>query len=469
MRAPRQYELVALIPIAAGLLWLLAGQGFVYFLTSLVPGVLLVASGCSALFWPGEAKISQYMAFGAVLGVVLSPIAALLIGLSMAVLLALVSAATFLCAGRIAIAYAEPSEAPAPPADNSIYAKAALDEALVGYFVTVAQVPSGALAERMCRDVTRLEQILEARNAFVDPSVLHPAPAAPEESQLIAARGVGLNYQRLSYASAFVADPELPGSELWAGYSGNQKSVASLFRHAESGRPWLLCIHGYRMGTPMLDLRLFPPALLHQRYKLNLLMPTLPLHGPRRCGLQSGDRFLDGNLLDLLLAEMQTLWDLRRAVAWIRSVDPGARIGVLGYSLGGYNAALLAAYEPGLDFVVAGIPVCDLASALWGHIPAQNRRYFAAQGLDQDRYRRLLHPVSPEALAPKLAAERLHIFAGTADRIVPPLHPLRLARHWQRPVQWYAGGHLTFRGERVVTRCLEDAMNGAGWPLAGSA
>ena len=74
-------------------------------------------------------------------------------------------------------------------------------------------------------------------------------------------------------------------------------------------------------------------------------------------------------------------------------------------------------------------------------------------------------PISPgrRALPPKLPAERLHLFAGSADRIVPPVQPLKLAAHWQREVHWYPGAHLTFRGERAVVRCIDDAMAGAGW------
>ena len=59
---------------------------------------------------------------------------------------------------------------------------------------------------------------------------------------------------------------------------------------------------------------LFAPHILHDRYGLNLVLPVLPLHGPRRIGRQSGDHFLDGDLLDLLHAETQALWDLRRTI-----------------------------------------------------------------------------------------------------------------------------------------------------------
>jgi dienelactone hydrolase len=278
-----------------------------------------------------------------------------------------------------------------------------------------------------------------------------------------AARAVGVDYQRLRYPSGFIPEPLLPGADRWVSHERNRECAAWMMRHDQPGRPWLLCIHGYRMGFPLADFRLFEPKHLHHKLGLNLLMPILPLHGPRRLGWQSGDYYLDGDLLELLHAETQALWDLRRAIAWIRTQDPAARIGVLGYSLGGYNASLLATHEPGLDFVVAGIAVADFVPLLWGHLPAPHRAYFEAHGLNDERLRTLLHVVSPLACAPQLPAERLHLFAGSADRVVPPDQPLRLAKHWGRPIEWYQGGHLTFRGEPGVERCIEAAIAGAGW------
>src|SRR3546814_12664071 len=74
-------------------------------------------------------------------------------------------------------------------------------------------------------------------------------------------------------------------------------------------------------------------------------LPVLPLHGPRSTGLRSGDHYLDGDMTDLVYAESQALWDLRRTLAWLRANESGARVGVYGISLGGYNAALLSGYD----------------------------------------------------------------------------------------------------------------------------
>lgn len=466
-RAPRHHDWISLVPIFAGLVWLLAMHGVGSFLIALLPGGLLLATGVSLLLWPGEGKVSQYMAFAGVLGVLLGLPAILVLGVLHGLALIALSVASFVVAGRAALRAAPlPLGVPQPPDTVAVAAKAALDEALVGYFVAVATIPEGAAAERMCDDAIRLEAVLKARGWIDDPAAYHQAPGAPQDGVLTDARAVGADFQNLRFASAFVPDAQLPGAEEWSSHLRNRQCHARVFRRPEPGRPWLLCIHGYRMGLSFMDLRLFPPSVLHDKLRLNLVMPILPLHGPRRAGWQSGDKYLDGDLLDLLHAETQALWDLRRTIAWIRAQEPEARIGVLGYSLGGYNTALLAAHEPGLDFVVAGIPLADFASGLWRHIPGPQRDFFSRNGLDAERYRSLLRVVSPLERAPQLPADRLHLFAGSADRIVTPDQPLRLAGHWQRPVTWFPGSHLTFRGEHVVSRCIQDAMIGAGWDIA---
>jgi hypothetical protein len=464
---PKQWEPLAAIPIVAGLHWLLASAGGDWLLWGLLPGSLMLMSGMALLLLPGDLRITEYMAGGGALGVLFLLPVLIAGGFGAALLAGIGAVAAYLTAGHVALAR-EPSSEGAPPADASLWidAKAALDEALLAYFVGTARFPGADEIVRLGADAQRLEQLMQARGWHERPESLHADPVAPERVYVQQARVYGWTYERVSYPSGFTPDADLPASELWAQHQNNRQAVAWVLRHPGPPRPWLMCVHGYRMGEAWMDFVLFPPRWLHERLGLNLFMPILPLHGPRRVGLRSGDQYLDGNPLDLLYAQVQALWDLRRGLAWLRSQEDGARIGVLGYSLGGYNAALLAQYEEKLDFVIAGIPPSDFAGALWRHIPPAHRDYFIAHGLDQDRYRRLLQPVSPLARPPKLERDRLYIFAGTADRLVLPDQSLALARHWQVPVQWYQGAHLTFRNEAVVKAHIEVAMQRAGWPVS---
>lgn len=465
---PRLWHWIALLPIVAGLFAIAQVQGFGTALLAGLPGVLVLSTGVALLLMPGDPRTTSYMALASLFGVLFS-VPMLFAGFFEALFAAVLFALTFMVAGRVGLRSEAVAEgAPMPDADARMHFKSAIDEALIGYFVGSASVPSGETAVRMCEEALALGEALESRGWLEHPETYHTRPSAPTQIDSNSARIYGQDYERLAFDSGYEAPRELPGAATWMSHLPNHRASASMLRHEGPPRPWLICIHGYRMGMPWLDFSLFAPKLLHHRYGLNVLMPLLPLHGTRRIGPRSGDQFLDGDLLDLLFAESQALWDLRRWLAWLRANEPNPRIGLYGISLGGYNTALLSAYEDGLDFAVAGIPVVDLAAALWRYIPPQHRRYFAGNGLDENRYREILRAVSPLRVLPKIPRERLHVFAATGDRLVPATHALALARHWERPVNWYQGSHLSVRREREPRKVLEAAMLGAGWKIPSS-
>jgi hypothetical protein len=463
---PRPREWLALLPVFTGLYWLLADSGGTWLLLSLLPGLLLAGGGVGLLLLPGDSRTLGPVAIGSVVGAVLTPLVWWAAGLADAFWLLLLSAANFIATGRLSLLRTATYDGvPEPERSMLMDAKLALDELVLGYFVVAASIPGGGLAARICDDAAALERALADNGWDRDPAALHPAPPPPAETQVEQARLWGIDYDILRFESGFRTPEGLPGDDRWLRGEANRHCHVRVLRHPGAPRPWLLCVHGYRMGPAWMDLSLFAPQWLHQRLGLNLIQPVLPLHGPRSVGPKSGDHFLDGDLTDLLHAEMQTLWDLRRTLAWLRQHEPDARVGVLGFSLGGYNAALLAGYEPDLDFVIAGIPVIDLAEALWRVLPPAHLRYFAARGLDEARYRRLLAPVSPLSQPPLQAADRRHIFAATGDRIVLPEHPLALSQHWQVPVTWYQGSHLSVRRERTMREAVRKAVDSAGWTL----
>ncbi|AXQ29030.1 hypothetical protein D0B54_10175 [Solimonas sp. K1W22B-7] len=463
---PRQWEPLSLVPILAGLCWLLPQEGWGWLLWALIPGILLLASGTALLLFPGDPRISAYMALGSAVGVLFFLPAWIAGSFGSAVLALAGSVAGFMTAGRAALLREpQPLEAPAPDTGPRMDIKVGMDEAVLGYFVGGARLPGAEQAQQVCRQAEQMLAVYRQRGFDRDPSLLHAAPPPPSSTNVQKARHRGQDYELLRFDSGFAPDAGLPGAAAWKGHAANNECHVRLLRHPGPPRPWLLCIHGYRMGDTWLDFSLFSPRWLHQRMGFNIIQPVLPLHGPRRGGARSGDHYLDGDPLDLVHAQSQALWDLRRSLAWLRHSEGKPRVGVLGYSLGGYNTALLASYERQLDFAVAIIPVMDFASALMRFLPPAHLRYYRHYGLDEQRYREILQVVSPLARAPLLPRERLHVVAATADRIVLPQHPLMLGRHWNVPVTWYQGSHLSIRYEREPGQVLRHAALSAGWPV----
>jgi hypothetical protein len=268
---------------------------------------------------------------------------------------------------------------------------------------------------------------------------------------------LGLRFEHLKFDSEYEPDPAEPGRERWLSYSRNRTGHAWMLRHADDGRPWIVCIHGYQMGDPMVDLRVFVAHRLHRELGLNVICPVLPLHGPRRSGWRSGDGYL-GDYVDTVHAEAQAMWDLRRILGWIRQ-DSSPAVGVYGLSLGGYNAALLASLDEDLTCAVAGIPATDFTHLGWRHSSPLQIRHAERLGVVRDDVTVLLSVVSPLVLSPRVPFEGRYIFGGTADRLVPPDQVRELWYHWERPrIVWYEGSHLSFRREPEVRSLLRGAF-----------
>lgn len=454
------------IPFVSGLLWLGMGWsgGLFFGLLATMPGALLLASGVALFLWPGDRQISHLMAFGSLLSLLLSIIVFLSVGLLAGMLFAALAGVNFVVAGYAALHQDIPVPGvPATARTLAMAAKVAIDEALLAYFVSSANVPTGAKVAEDAAEVQALTEALDKQGWLKKPADFHRTPDAPDKVEIQTRKAGGENFEQLIFDSGFEPIESLPGAQRWQEYSGNRKMHAWMFRHSGPPRPWLMGIHGYRMGVPFMDFSLFDVEYLHRRLGLNLILPILPLHGPRRAYKRSGSGYLDGNIVDMLHAETQAAWDLRRVLAWLRKDQSAHEIGVMGYSLGGYNTALLAGLESDLQCAIAGIPLTDMAGAVWRHMPGLQQRQLEAQGLDVAKIQRALTPVSPLALAPLVAKDRRYIFAATGDQLVPSDQALRLWRHWDEPeCCWYQGSHLSLRREASVRRFVAAALANSG-------
>jgi dienelactone hydrolase len=304
---------------------------------------------------------------------------------------------------------------------------------------------------------------LYALRGFLDaPSSYHLEPPVLEPTDLRSATSRGLRYGHLTFPSDYTPHAGEPGRERWLGYKRNHAAHAWLLRHPGPPRPWLVCVHGYRMGFPLADFTGFPAAWFHHELGLNVAFPVLPLHGPRKMGIRTGDGFLSGDYLDTIHLQAQAIWDIRRLLKWLRAED-GTPIGVYGLSLGGYTATLLAAFEHDLACTIAGIPATDYVGLTRWVLPPWLLRLAEYAGVSLDRVERLVRVVSPLAFAPKVAWDRRFLYAATADRLVPPAAVHALWEHWERPrLDWYEGSHTSFGWETTVRGLLMDALARSG-------
>jgi dienelactone hydrolase len=440
-------------------LWWAASFGIVGFIFSLVPGCLLLASGMSTLLWPGDMRIPQFTSLGGLLGIPFSLPVFAVAGPVPGCALLLLSAISWLTSGVTSLRQ-EPGveEVPAPHPTARLAAKVAMDDALLASLAVTAPLPPPVDHRRIRVEVEEALDLYRERGWLEKPETYHVRPPALEDPELLTARVATVPYEHLRFESGYEPPEDMPGRERWLSRRPNRTAHAWVLRDHDRPRPWLVCIHGYQMGHPAVDVRAFRARRLYRNLGLNVALPVLPFHGPRRSGWRSGDGYITGDYLDLLHAEGQAMWDLRRILGWIRSQGAPA-IGVYGLSLGGYNTALLAALEDGLACAVAGVPATDFTRLTWRHGPQLLIRRAEQLGIVRDDVQLLLSVVSPLVLPPRIPHEARYIFGGTADRLIPvdQVHDLWL--HWGRPrVAWFQGSHLSFQWEPQVKSLLEEAL-----------
>ncbi|CAN5853668.1 hypothetical protein BH23ACT11_BH23ACT11_24590 [soil metagenome] len=297
-----------------------------------------------------------------------------------------------------------------------------------------------------------------------EPTSFNPKPPPAENLTFKEFRHKGWNMEHVTFDSGYEPWPGEPGRDRWLSNVANRTTHALTLRHPEEGRPWLVCIHGLRNGSPHKSHDLFQPEFLHQELGLNLLFPYLPRHGPRRQGMVSGSPLLSGDMMELLHAGAQGSWDIRRLLSWLRLPEQAApAVGLLGHSLGGYTAALLAGLDDDIDAVISANPSVQPSHMFWRDGLSAATRYLKTNGITQKKSDQLLHVVSPLAFEPRVPKEGRAVIASLADRIIPANEPHSLWKHWDEPrVLWHQGTHFGLLRTENGKEAVRDTLRAAG-------
>jgi hypothetical protein len=457
LRFPREAWLL----LAVGLGWFAASGGSAIGLVfAALPGALLTASGAALLFSLTEPRLRDLGAVGALLGALLAlPSPAW--GWSASALLFGSSLLAFLAVGAFTARTQEPVDGIAvPPRTPRLHAEIAVDQAIRGPMLLAAPVATREQHAQLAGELAEAAAQWKARGWLAQPASYHAAPPPAERVAIHTRRSFGAAFEELRFESGYAPHESEPGRERWLSYAPNRLAWAWLLRAAPAA-PWLICLHGYQMGAPAIDLAVFR-AESWQRRGWNVVLPVLPLHGPRKLGAVSGIGMFGADFLDSAHALAQAIWDVRRLIGWIRAQSE-AEIACHGLSLGGYCAALLAGLAPELGRVIAGIPATDFTRIVWRHAPPVGRERLERAGLTRALAGEVMRPVSPLALAPLVPHARRFVFGAPDDQFVAPDQVRDLLAHWGTPRHvWYPGAHLTFRVHEPVQELLREALADGG-------
>jgi hypothetical protein len=354
----------------------------------------------------------------------------------------------------------EPGELPVARPTIALATHAFRDELVLAGFRLQQPGPDATTVQRVTDEVLAALEFYGQKGWLDEPEGFFAAPPPLTEVTVRPVNSMGRSYERLFFDSDYEPRPGEPGRERWSGYTANNREYALVLRHPEP-RPWLMCVHGAVMGRAALDLTLFRAWHLHSDLGLNVVLPVLPMHGPRARSLPKGAGFPGVDLLNQVHVAAQAVWDIRRLLSWIRAQQPDSMIGLNGLSFGGYVTSLVASLDDGLSCAILGVPVADPIELLGRHA-GLGRHDPTRETLKLARP--IGRMISPLALTPRVPMRGRFIYAGIADRLVHPREQVtRLWEHWGRPeIQWYRGGHTGFFRARPVQRFIDDALAQAG-------
>ena len=350
--------------------------------------------------------------------------------------------------GRVvprAVAGAMQAARPAPDADcpplstNPLaWATLTIDELAMSTAYLLSR--RGGPPEDTRAEAAAATRILQEAGYVDHPAKVFPMPSAPAEIRATRRRRGGIDFEHLSFRTPYPLPVELPRSGEWAAGDGNETAHAYLLRHGDRSRPWVVVLHGHRMGEPR-DLRLLGSTRLARALGVDVAHLVLPMHGPRGRGERHAFPGLDA--VTNFFGMAQSVWDARTLLARLRA-DGAERIGVFGVSLGGHVAALLAGVDADLRCVVAGVPTSDIATMLANTVRQHwGTEALEASGVEDESFRTLSRLVSPLSLPVLVPREHRYLYAAVGDRLVTPEQAIALWRHWDKPtIQWLQGGHI---------------------------
>ncbi len=331
-----------------------------------------------------------------------------------------------------------------PHLSAGLVAQVAMDELVLAAMKTPGKFPRRADYETAGKEMLAAYELFRSHGWDGDPSPYHVAPPPPDDVVVSPGLWMGTAWKHVRFSSGFDPFVEDDARARWLGFEPNSTMHAWVRRTRDRARPWVVCVHPYGTGRSLMSSFMFRANALAEELDVNVALVVLPLHGTRGAGVWSTTAFMTYNPVDFLLGLTQSVWDVRRFIAWIRQ-NGGGPVALYGVSLGAHVSSTIAGLDGELAGVVAGVPTCDLLDVFLRHVPARLKPRAVEHKLISDEARALLRVTSPLTFPSLIPPDRLFIFAGTGDRMSPPEQAIELWKHWREPeIRWFDVNHTAF-------------------------
>lgn len=209
--------------------------------------------------------------------------------------------------------------------------------------------------------------------------------------------------------------------------------------HGDKGRKTLVCLHGYMLGDPAQAEKMFKVKKLYQM-GLDVVLFITPFHWKRA----PEEKMLRGIFLQpddvVMTCECfgQAMHDLSLTINILKDMG-AAEVGLIGASLGGYNAGLFASLSDRITFAALMVPAVKFSGDF---SPGAAAMPFHVDKGFLDKLNRLWSLHSPLNFYPKISKNRILVIASRGDRLCPFAHVHALCEKWGWPKHVFmTGGH----------------------------
>ncbi len=232
----------------------------------------------------------------------------------------------------------------------------------------------------------------------------------------------------------------------------NRTVHGRLFRAGSrlAARPVVVLVHGW---NDEVGYHLRQPTVARELNArgLHCVMLELPYHMHRRPEAPPAIRdFISADLAAMIGATHQALAEHRALFGFLEKAGC-TRIGLWGYSLGGWLAGLLACHDPRIDSLVIGTPMCDIRATVENVGFCRSvRESLRREPLDISALNLASH-------APLVPLDRMLLYVGAHDQFIPADSLEALWQAWGRPERRIEPhGHMTILVPQRILRATED-------------
>ena len=252
-------------------------------------------------------------------------------------------------------------------------------------------------------------------------------------------------YQVLTFKSRHqVKNPMIKAR--YASFEANKTACLVRWIHPEPTGKTLVCLHGYMLGEPTQAHKMFHISRLYDM-GLDIALFITPFHwqrapeNPAQRGI-----FVQTNDAPMSCEAMgQSMTDLNSCLLILDRLGAG-EIGLIGASLGGYNASLYSCLSDRHSFAAMMVPAINFSKP---YGPAFAKHTFTIDPAFMEKITKVWELPSPLNHTPKLSTDRMLFVASRGDRLCPFEYLEQLHKKWHfTRFRYMTGGHwLVFNGK----------------------